>query len=371
MKQTWNGSTRSGFTLVELLVVISVIGILVSLLIPAVFMVREQARRAQCQNNLRQFGTAMIGNAGVSGRLCSGAFDWAEDGAVTEVGWVADLVNNSQTPVGQMLCPSNDAKLSATYVSLLNAPVATMNSYATCVPVYGSAPKLAPDGTPIANPCYAILNGNLAPGDARTALVFEKVLSKHYNTNYTASWFLARGGLRLDTNYEPVPADAGCSSNIIAKNVTEGPLRITDIEKSEIAASFIPLLADGGIDNTLALPVSLSDKLPAGTPTAVAMSGGPRIRTDLSVPGTFTWAIWAKGTRQDYRQFQPVHKNACNVLFADGSVRSFQDLNSDGVLNNGFAAIANAYADNAVEMRYDEFASLYSLFDKNAMQVQE
>jgi prepilin-type N-terminal cleavage/methylation domain-containing protein len=68
---------RGGFTLVELLVVIGIIALLVSMLMPALGKVRDQANGAKCSNNLRQLMTATIMFAGDhKGRLPGGEYDY-------------------------------------------------------------------------------------------------------------------------------------------------------------------------------------------------------------------------------------------------------------------------------------------------------
>jgi prepilin-type N-terminal cleavage/methylation domain-containing protein len=90
---------RRAFTLVELLVVVTIISILVGLLLPAVQSAREAGRAAQCRNNLHQLGVAMTSHENACGVYPSGGWGylWVGDpdrgtGIEQPGGWIYNIL---------------------------------------------------------------------------------------------------------------------------------------------------------------------------------------------------------------------------------------------------------------------------------------
>lgn len=336
------------FTLVEMLVVVSIIGILVALLLPALGTAREYARSAQCQNNLRQFGTLMLSHAERNGdQLCSGAFSWSRDGAVTEIGWVADMVKAGAIP-GKQLCPSNLSRLSDAYADLLSANTGGFAAD-TCVNKLGPPAEAMPDGSLRPNACRRIVEAGWGPNDpARVSFVQTEILDKGFNTNYIATWYLVRGGPVLTSSGNFSLNQAGCgTAGPLNRHSTAGPLRLAMLDTSLASASAVPLLGDAAQNNAAVISAVIGDS--SGVAPTLAMTNGPVMIADLSVPsfgmGTTRegpmgwWKVWDQEVLQDYRGFAAFHRGGVNVLFADGGVRSVVDKNGDGMINNGFGAI--------------------------------
>lgn len=382
--------TRRGFTLVEIMVVMTIIALLIAILVPAVGFVREAARGTQCKSSLRQFyiGLAGFADKNKDGKFTTGAFDASRDGCPDAIGWVADMVNAKVCKPIELLCPSNPAQGSEKYKDILTDPTSFSG-------------ENAPAAKQQLGTC----------GQAMTATIAaDNFMAKGYGTNHMTTWFLVRSAPQTVGSVSGSTGTITTTNQDKIKGLTgsKGPLKRRTVDTSPVTANTIPLMGDANVgdvqDRFLDADLKGSDGtlyLAAGSPLVESFSDGP-YNSGNTGSGAAAFAKWGStqqtvlnvvgngsGTQptvtgiandeqppkgsiklgntqlkhlQDYRDFGPVHGGGCNVVFADGSVKVFQDLNGDTFLNPGFtttSAASSGYAanDNTVELPEAEIFS--------------
>jgi prepilin-type N-terminal cleavage/methylation domain-containing protein/prepilin-type processing-associated H-X9-DG protein len=384
-----------GFTLVEMLVVITIIAILAAIALPALSAAREAARNSTCKANMRNFyvGFATFSDKDPSERYSTGAWDAMRDGCLDTVGWVADLVNGGVCKPQELLCPSNPSKGTEKYNEYLGIKTFDNIEGGSELLVTGSG---ACKGRTFPSPGGAT--------EADGTWVADKLLAKGYGTNYMTTWFMSRTGPKLSTAYSGSNITSTFKKGTAQKGVggTIGPLTRRTVDSSFYSSSVIPILGDANVGDVkeavLAQTLKGTDQtvyIQAGERLVESFSDGPFLKAPVS--GVLTsWekaaddtvvvssssgvnvyldeqrppdsATNVNGTAifnhlQDYRDIGPMHGNgrggSANVLMADGSVKSFVDANGDGYLNPGFDLSAvtdeaqlarTGYRDSVVEL---------------------
>jgi prepilin-type N-terminal cleavage/methylation domain-containing protein/prepilin-type processing-associated H-X9-DG protein len=308
---------RNGFTLVELLVVITIVGILIALLLPAVQAARESARHMQCTNNLKQIGLALHGYAAQYGRLPNSGNAMQDD--YSPLARLLPFVE--QTNLNELI----DFRISMGHIARVDLPVALRPAAATVVPLFlcpsdGEKPlhdlTLVSESVRYAASNYAMNGGSGA--DGKTA-----IMAKTDGLCYCGA------KLRLDDVQDGTSHTLAFTESLIGPCDSPDPTPTPDTQfyRAQLASPSGLLAAAaaadaGGVDAVLS-SVSKWDGgrlvywlrgYPPGGPVLIG-----RFTPNSPIPDLIGGSGRLCAARSN-------HRGSVNACFADGSVRSLSNF---------------------------------------------
>ncbi len=138
----WRRDRQSGFTLIELLVVIAIIAILAAILFPVFAQARENARKSNCQSNLKQIGTGILMYAQDYDEVLPPSYLYL-DSAKTQLAWWEDLLQPYVKNYNVMACPSDS---DGVYANLRPAGTANPLKFSYAANGHGGGSGIRPMG---------------------------------------------------------------------------------------------------------------------------------------------------------------------------------------------------------------------------------
>jgi prepilin-type N-terminal cleavage/methylation domain-containing protein len=260
-----------GFTLVELLVVITIIGILIALLLPAVQSARESARQLQCRNNLKQLALACLSHEQTYQRFPTGGwgFAWtgdADQGADQKqpAGWIYNILpfleQQAMHDMGAGLSPwNNPQKLTANSqrmmvpLPMLNCPT-RRNTILYTWAQYWQPANVSGRPTIVTRSDYAANGGDLYTDPS----YYWNNPWNSYPVNAAAGPSTLEGGLTAQAvvHFGNIAAHASgivhCGSLIALCDITDGTSNTYLMGEKQVGADYYATGQDGG-DNESAL----------------------------------------------------------------------------------------------------------------------
>lgn len=289
------GHVCHGFTLVELLVAIAIIGVLIALILPAVQQARETARRAQCRNNLRQLGLAMHNHESRYGRFPSNGWGYLWIGDPDRGtdrnqpgGWIYNLLPDiEQATLRQIGAGLPEAPKAEALGQLLKSPLALLK----CPSRPGQ--PLGPGG-----PILIPRNADWTPVVAKTDYAANE--GDYITDSDSGPPSLAIGDSRTYPWKDTAKATGICflRSEIRMADITDGSSNTYLLGEKYVSRGGYGSFDDPGYDQAMFSGVDLDLARWVIDPPAV------------------------DGSPVEARRFGSAHSQGCNMLLCDGSVKS-------------------------------------------------